>query len=57
MHSSYKSLGEIDYTGVFTYEIVSKGLVNTDEEFFPVALKYVADIAKHLVDIIDRNRP
>ena len=52
-----KALGEIDYTGVFTYEISAAYFNNVDDEFLPVKVKYVADIARHLCDIIDRNRP
>ena len=52
-----KALGEIDYNGVFTYEITPKSIANIDDEFLPVTLKYYADIARHLTDIIDRNRP
>ena len=52
-----EALGEIDYTGVFTYEISGVYFDNVDDEFLPVKLKYLADIARHLCDIIDRNRP
>ncbi len=52
-----KALGEIDYTGVFTYELNGKYIDTVDDEFLPVALKYVADIARHICDIADRNRP
>ncbi len=51
-----KALGEIDYQGVFTYEIHGKYFNVIDDEFLPVALKYVADIAKHIANIADRNR-
>ena len=50
-----KALGEIDYQGDFTYE-TSGHLARVDDEFFPVALKYMADIAKHMADMVDRNR-
>lgn len=52
-----KALGEIDYTGVFTYEISGRAITNVDMEFLPVTLKYFADIARHICDMIDRNRP
>jgi sugar phosphate isomerase/epimerase len=51
-----KALGEIDYDGVFNYE--SGILTGTmDEEIAPVALKYMADIGRHLCDLTDRSRP
>ncbi len=52
-----KALGEIDYSGVFTYEITARTLDTVDMEFLPVTLKYYADIAKHICDMIDRSRP
>lgn len=52
-----RALGEIDYTGVFTYEISALYTNNIDDEFMPVALKYFADVARHICDIADRNRP
>ena len=53
-----KALGEIDYQGDFTYE-VSTGFVAAcmDDEFAPVAIKYMADVGHHLCDLINRNRP
>ena len=53
-----KALGEIDYDGIFTYE-VSTGFVGQfmDDEFVPVAIKYMADVGKHICDLVDRNRP
>lgn len=51
-----KALGEIDYDGVFTYE--SGILTGTmDEEIAPVALKYMADIGRHLCNLTNRSRP
>ena len=52
-----KALGEIDYTGVFTYEIGYRSVETIDDEFMPVTLKYFADIARHITSMIDRNRP
>lgn len=52
-----KSLGEIDYTGVFTYEIGSRSFATVEDEFMPVTLKYFADIARHITSMIDRSRP
>lgn len=51
-----QALGEIDYDGYFTYE-TDGNLKNCDDEFLPVHLKYMADLARHLCDLIDRNRP
>lgn len=50
-----KALGEIDYQGYFTYE-TGGHLGRVDDEFYPVALKYMADIAKHITDMAERNR-
>ncbi|MBQ8849977.1 MAG: sugar phosphate isomerase/epimerase [Clostridia bacterium] len=52
-----KALGEIDYTGDFTYELNGSYLDTADDEFAPVIIKYAYDVARHLADIIDRNRP
>ena len=51
-----KALGEIDYQGYFTYE--TRGhLQQMDDDFFPVGLKYMADLARHMCGKIDANRP
>lgn len=52
-----KALGEIDYRGDFTYEVGGFIRDNMDDEFVPTALKYMADVGKHLMDLIDRSRP
>ena len=52
-----KALGEIDYQGDFTYEAGGFITSTMDEEILPVAFKYMADIGKHLIDLIERNRP
>ena len=52
-----KALGEIDYSGDLTYETGGFITAAMDEEFVPVALKYMADVGKHICDMIDRNRP
>ena len=51
-----KALGEIDYDGIFTYE---SGIVsgNMDDEIAELALTYMADVARHICKLIDRNRP
>lgn len=50
------ALGEIDYDGDFTYETVGC-LWNIDDEFLPVSLRYMADVGRHLISLVDRNRP
>jgi sugar phosphate isomerase/epimerase len=52
-----KALGEIDYDGDLTYEVGGFITSFMDEEFVPVALKYSADVGRHICDMIDRNRP
>ena len=52
-----RALGEIDYTGVFTYEVnVAKFIGTMDEGFLPVALRYMGDVGKHLVELVEKNR-
>ena len=52
-----KALGEIDYTGDFTYE-VGGGFLNTVEDgFVQTAANYMGDVGKFLVGQIDANRP
>lgn len=52
-----KALGEIDYTGDFTYELNGSYVDTADDGFVPIAVKHTYDIAKYLTDIIDKNRP
>lgn len=52
-----QALGEIDYQGDFTYENGWAFLSGMDEEFLPTALRYMADVGRHLMRCIDRNRP
>ena len=52
-----RSLGEIDYDGYFTYEINGKYLDTADDAFVPVFLKYSYEVAKHIVGIMEANRP
>ena len=52
-----KALGEIDYDGDFTFEVGGSFLGRVDDEFFPTALKYMADVGKHLMKKIDAARP
>jgi len=52
-----RSLGEIDYEGDFTYELNGSFFNTMDDEFVPIAAKYTYDVARHIADIIDANRP
>ncbi len=51
-----EALGQIDYQGYFTYE-TSGSMDVVPDEFVPARLKYMADVARYLVSIIDANRP
>lgn len=51
-----QALGEIDYQGDFTYENGWSFLSRIDDEFLPVALRYMADVGKHLIDLVERSR-
>ena len=45
-----KALGQIDYTGDFTYEISMTGVIGQmDPELYPAALRYIHDIGRALV--------
>ena len=52
-----KALGEIDYTGDFTYEINANMLATVDDAFVPVGMRYMADVGRHLIELIDAARP
>lgn len=52
-----KALGEIDYQGDMTYEVNGFIRKNMDDEVVKLALKYMADIGKHLCKLVDQNRP
>ena len=53
-----KALGEIDYQGDFTYETGGRAFHNqVDDEFMPTALEFSVKIGRHLIDIVERNRP
>ncbi len=52
-----KSLGEIDYTGDFTYETHRFVNYQMDDEFVPIALRYNADTGRHLIKKINAARP
>lgn len=51
-----KALGEIDYQGDFTYEVSSAYFKYMEDEFIPVALRFLGDVAKHLQRQIDACR-
>ena len=51
-----RALGEINYAGDFTYE-VGKGFVQTvDDTFMQIAVNYMGDVGKYLINEIERNR-
>ena len=52
-----KALGEIDYDGDFTYEVAGSLILNRDPGFIPIGAKFMADVGKHIMAEIDRNRP
>ncbi len=51
-----QALGEIDYRGDFTYEVGPAYFRYMEDEFIPVALRYIGDVAKHLQSRIDACR-
>ena len=51
-----KALGEIDYQGDFTYEVGGSYFAHMEDEFIPVALKYLGDTAKFLQARIEAQR-
>ena len=52
-----RALGEIDYQGDFTYEVKHTLLANKDEGFLPIGARFMADVGRHLMSMIDANRP
>lgn len=53
-----QALGEIDYSGDFTYEVfIERFTGGMERELLPDALCYLAKVGRHLVDLVDRNRP
>lgn len=52
-----QALGEIDYTGDFTFEVSGYMSAGMDDAFVPVTLRYMADIGRHMIDLIDASRP
>lgn len=52
-----KALGEIDYTGDFTYECLFKHMANElPNELYPAVLKFVSQVGRYLIDQIEVNR-
>ncbi len=52
-----KALGEIDYTGDFTYELTGELIPKAmNEDFVPVTVKYMADLGRHLCGMVEKYR-
>ena len=52
-----KALGEIDYSGDFTYECLFKHMSNEmPKELYPAVLKFVSQVGRYLVDQVEVNR-
>ena len=51
-----KALGEIDYQGDFTYETKANLIDTCDEGFIEIGAKFMADVGKHLISMIEENR-
>ncbi len=47
------ALKQIDYTGDFTYEVNTLFMRGADDTFVPVGAKYMADVGKHLISMIE----
>lgn len=52
-----KALGEIDYKGDFTYEVGGQLVALPDEGFVPIGAAYMANVGKHIMSMVDANRP
>ncbi len=53
-----QALGQIDYSGDFTFECLIKGMFKQpDPAIIPSILQLVAQIGRHLMEEIDANRP
>ena len=54
-----KALGEIDYQGDFTYEVNLNTIMadSMSDEFAPVTVQYMADVGRHLCNLVEKNRP
>ena len=51
-----QALADINYDGDLTYEITPSLISTTDEEFTPIAAKFVADVGRHLIDQIEKKK-
>lgn len=51
-----RALGEINYTGDFTYEVNKYFLESVDDTFVQTAANYMGDVGKYLMGEIERNR-
>lgn len=52
-----KALGEIDYKGDFTYEVNGQLVATVDEGFVSVGAAFMANTGKHIMSMINANRP
>ncbi len=52
-----RALGEIDYSGVFTYEIKGTTVITAPDDFVPIGLEYMHRVGSYLVDRVDAARP
>lgn len=52
-----KALGEIDYKGDFTFEVNGQLISGCDEGFVPIAAGFMGAVGKHIVSMIEANRP
>lgn len=52
-----RALGEIDYQGDFTYEVKLATIREKEPAYLPIAARFMGDVGKHLVEMIDANRP
>ncbi len=51
-----RALGEINYTGDFTFETEGAFLRNFDDQFYPTALGFMADVGRHLIALAENSR-
>jgi sugar phosphate isomerase/epimerase len=51
-----KALGEIDYDGDFTYELVDDIFFSSPESLIPSVLKFYFDVLKYIYDVADSYR-
>ena len=51
-----RALGEIDYTGVFTYEIGAGIVASAEDEFVPLGLSYMHRVGRYLTDRVEQAR-